>query len=50
MGGGLKEWVKKGVELKTTNWLLENNHGDVKCSIGNIVNNILRTLCGVRWV
>ena len=24
--------------------------GDVKYSIGNIVNNIVITMCGVRWV
>ena len=37
-------------ELRTTNWLLQNTHGDVKNSIGNIVNNTVITMYGVRWV
>ena len=32
-------WVKKMRELKSTNWQLQNNHGDLKHSMGNIVNN-----------
>ena len=35
-------------EENNTNWLLENNHGDVKCSIGNIVNNTVIPICGAR--
>lgn len=27
-----------------------NTHGDVKYGMGNIENNILITMCGVRWV
>ena len=39
-----------GVKKCNTNWLLRNSHGDVKYSIRNIVNNILITVCDVRWV
>ena len=50
MGGWLEGWVKKVKELRSTNWLLQNSHGDVKYSLANIVNNIVITLRGVRWV
>ena len=50
MGGWLGGWVKKVKELRSTNWLLQNSHGDVKYSIGNIVSNIVITIYGVRWV
>ena len=43
-------WMKKGEEIRSTNWLLQNGHGDVKYSIGNIVNNNVTTKDGVRWV
>ena len=36
--------------LRSTNWKLQNSHGDVKYCIGNIVNNIVITMDGVRWV
>ena len=36
----LREWLKKVKGLRSTNWLLQNSHGIVKSSIGNIVNNI----------
>ena len=29
---------------------LENSHMDVKYTIGNIVNNIVTTMCGAKWV
>ena len=32
--------------LTSTNWLLQNSHGDVKYSTGNVVNNVLE-LCVV---
>ena len=32
-------------ELRRANWQLKNNHGDVKYSIGNIVNNIVIIMC-----
>ena len=30
--------------------VIQNSHGDVKCSIGNIVNNIVLAMYGVRSV
>ena len=36
--------MKKVKELRSANWLLQNSHGDVKYSIGNIVNTILITI------
>ena len=36
--------MKKVKGLRSTNWQLQNSHGDVKHSIGNIVNNILLTI------
>ena len=41
MGVGQRGWVKKVKELRSTTWLLQNSHVDVKDSLGNIVNNIL---------
>ena len=29
MGGQLRGWVQKAKELRSTNWLLRNSHGDV---------------------
>ena len=49
-GKGLGGWVKKVKELRSTNWQLQNSHGDIKDSIGDIVNNILITMYGVEWV
>ena len=48
--GGMERWVKKVKGLRRTNWLLQNRHGYIKYSIGNIVNNILITMYGVRWL
>ena len=50
MAEGLGERVKKVKELRSTNWQLQNSHRDVKYSIGNMVNNIVITMCGARWV
>ena len=50
MGQGLVECVKKVKELRSTDWLLQNSFMDVNYSIGNIVNNILVSMNGVRWV
>ena len=47
---GLGHWVKKRKRLGSTNWSLQNGHEDVKHSIGNIVNNIIITMHGLRWV
>ena len=30
-------WAKKMKKLGSTNWLLQNTHGDVKYGMGNIV-------------
>ena len=38
--GGIGEWAEKVRGLRSTNWLLQNGHGDVKYSTGNIA----------RWV
>ena len=48
--GGLAEWAKKVNGLRNTYLLLQNSHADVKYSIGNIINNILITMHGVRQV
>ena len=48
--GRLGGRVKKVEGLRSTHWLLQNSHGDVKYSIGNTVNNILMTTYGARWV
>ena len=36
-GGGWDERAKKVKGLRSINWLLQNSHGDVQDSIGNIV-------------
>ena len=36
--------------LGSTDWQLQNSHGDVKCSAGNTVSNTVITACGARWV
>ena len=36
--------MKKVKGLRSTNWQLQNSHGDVKYSIGNIVNNVVITM------
>ena len=35
MGGGCKRMFEEVRRLKSTNWYLQNSHGDVKYSIGN---------------
>ena len=40
----------KGEELRSTDWLLQNSHGDVKYSIGSVVNNIVITMYGAGWM
>ena len=47
----LGEQVKKKKGITSTNWLWQNSHhGDVKYSTGNMVNNTLITMYGVRRV
>ena len=41
---------ENGRELRSTNWRLQNSHGDVKYCVGNIVDNAVITLYDVRWV
>ena len=36
--------------LRSTDWKLLNSHGDIKYSIGNIVNNIAISIYSARWV
>ena len=48
MGGGLGGWVKMGQGLRSANWMLQNSHGDVKHSLGNVVSNIVITMYDVR--
>ena len=36
--------------LRSTDWQLSSSHGGVKHSIGNIVNGILVTMYGARWL
>ena len=47
MGG---ELVGKVRGLRGTNWQLQNQYGNVKHSMGNIVNSIVITMCGARWL
>ena len=49
-GRGLGVWVKKVKGLRSTDWQLQNSHGDVKYSIGNTVSNSLIPMYGARWV
>ena len=44
-GWGRDEKVKG---IRSTNWQLQNSHGDVKYGIGNTVNNIAITMYDVR--
>ena len=45
-------WLKPfhGFLLRSRNWQLQNTHGDVKYCVGNIVNDIVITMYGARWV
>lgn len=42
--------VKKVKGFIGTNWLLQNSHRDVKCSIGKRVSHILITMYDARWI
>ena len=50
MGEGLGDWVKRRKGLHSISWPLQNSHGDVKYSVGNISNNIVITMYGARSV
>ena len=43
MEGVLGGWEKEVKGLRSTGWQLQNNHGDVKHSIRNIVHNLVIT-------
>lgn len=45
------EWVKleKGIKRHKFPVIKEIRHWDAMYSIGNIVNNIVTSLCGDRW-
>ena len=49
-GKGASGMAKKVKGLSSTNRSLQNDQGDIKYSIGNIVINIVITTNGVRWV
>ena len=42
--------MKKLKRSSSTDWKLQNSHGDVKYSIGNIVNNIVITTYGAKCI
>lgn len=42
------EWWHDMVLLQNDNWQLQNSHGEVKHSLGDIVSNIAITMDGVR--
>ena len=46
----LRGWVKKVRGLGWTNWYLQNSQMDVKYNIRTVVNNIVVTIYGARWV
>ena len=50
MQGWLGAWVKKLKGLRSTDWQLQNSHGDVKYSTGKTVNNSVITTYGASWV
>ena len=44
-------WETEVAGLRSRNRCLQDSRWDVKCSLGNIVNNIvIITLCAARWV
>ena len=49
MRGRLGEQLKKVKELRSTHQQLQKIHGDVKYSMGNIVNSIIITKYGATW-
>ena len=44
---GMGEKVER---IKKYNWWLQNSNGDIKYSMGNIINISLITMYVVRWV
>ena len=50
MGGELGNLVKKVKGLRSTDWQLQNSHGNVKYRIRNTVRSIVITMYGARGV
>ena len=48
MGGGWG-WGYKGEGIEEYRLVVTKSHGDVKHSIGNVVNSIVRTVRGASW-
>ena len=46
----LRDWEKKVKRVRSTSWQLQTSLRDVKQSIGNIVHNIVKTMCEASWV
>ena len=42
--------MKQMKGLRSTDWLLQNSHGNVNYSIGNTVSDIVITVHGARWI
>ena len=51
-GKGLEGWVKKVKGLRSTNWSLQNSHGEVKYNIGNTALSMSQCCedCLIEWV
>ena len=49
-GGSSRDQVKKVKGLRSTNWWLQNSHGNVGYGMENTVKNIVITMYGARWV
>ena len=49
-GGDVGDWVKKVKGLRSIDWRSQDRHGAVKYSIRGVVDTILITVCGARWV
>ena len=48
MGGSWGGWVRKVKGLRSTNWQLQNSHGDKKYTLRHTVSNIVVTKYGAR--
>ena len=42
-------WIEKVKRLRNTDWQLQNSHGDIKYSIGNIAKDVVITKYGTSW-
>ena len=48
--GSVGETCKKGEGIKKYKLVVTEGHGDVMYSVGNVVNDNVITMYGVRWV